>query len=73
MAQVAYSNGLTINPDIDICGIPLLYSIQDDPVREISIGEVGNVAVNFLQATVLKATTLTDEMGYFVVLLEEGD
>ena len=73
MAQVAYTNGLTINPDLDICGIPLLYSIQDDPVREISVGEIGNVEVKFLQASVVKGTALTDEVGYFIVLLEEGD
>ena len=73
MAQVAYTNGLTINPDIDICGIPLLYSIQDDPVREISIGEVANVKVEFLQASVVKGTTYSDQYGYFIVLLDEGD
>lgn len=71
--QVAYTNGLSLDPRVDVCGLPLLYPIQDDPVKSLLYGEVGNVEVKFYDmGNVLKGTTYTNEFGYFTVLLEEG-
>lgn len=70
--QVAYSNGLTIDPDIDVCGIPLITPIQDDPVRNLRIGELGNIEVKFYQSGTEKGHIYSNEFGYFVILLEEG-
>src|SRR3989304_9562009 len=69
---VAYSNGITIDPRVEVCGMDLLLPTQDDPVIVSTMGPLGNIEIKFYQASVEKAKTYTNPFGYFTVILEEG-
>ena len=70
--EVAYSNGNVVSPDVDTCGYPLLYPVQDDPVQEKGVGTIGEIIVVFKQGGTEKGRAVTNKYGYFVAILEEG-
>ena len=70
--QLVYSNGITLDSDFDTCGLFVARPIQDDPVKHLEIGPLGNIEVKFFQGATQVTRVFTNPTGYFAALLDEG-